>query len=253
MGKLTFNGKDITKPFTYNGKQVVSLTYNGKVCTLQSACHSFPNGFEYCGTWGTDAKSQTWLTYLSTLSPGATLSSPPGAGSLSGMEVTSLTLPWANVPNYMFFALFKLETVNLPSATSIGHHAFGNSPVATLNCPLARSIGERAFWASVMTSLNLPEITRLDIGAFGTNWLLTSIDAPKLHQLEGATFSKSAKITHLDFSSLGLLHNAESTVFPAVINAPSTTVTLRNGDIVDSYKDRLFGAGNWDKITFTLV
>lgn len=36
MGKLTMNGKDITKPFTYNGKKVVSLTMNGKVLTLKS-------------------------------------------------------------------------------------------------------------------------------------------------------------------------------------------------------------------------
>lgn len=35
MGKLTFNGKDITKPFDYNGKKVVKITSGTKILSLQ--------------------------------------------------------------------------------------------------------------------------------------------------------------------------------------------------------------------------
>lgn len=34
MGKITYNGKDLTKPFSYNGKKVVKLELNSKVLSL---------------------------------------------------------------------------------------------------------------------------------------------------------------------------------------------------------------------------
>ncbi len=179
MGKITLNGKDITKPFTYNGKQVIKIEMNGLVLTLKTAALN-----SFTGTFSSPAKEKEFLALTDTVS------------------------------NNQFENETGLTSISLPQVTTIGNRAFAFAPLTSLSLPQATTIGNRAFGESKLTTLVLPEVTTIDNLAFNSS-PLTSLSLPKVTDIKnigssafqtitaGATveFNPAAQPTINDFNS----------------------------------------------------
>lgn len=210
MGKLTMNGKDITKPFPYNGKNVVKLTanWNNKVVT-----------FSTTGTGGTPTKDycadRSWITF-GTNSYVGKLSTPARESAFLLVTTEILTSQFSDehnlqgiyLPNVTkignsAFNMFssaqgpgQLQAVILPEVITIGDTAFNGHPITCLEAPKLQTIGEGAFTAAKLTTLNLPEVLTINYGAF-QHVPLTSLNLPKVQDIGLSAFSE-AKLTTLN-------------------------------------------------------
>lgn len=281
MGKITFNGKDITKPFDYNGKKVVSLTYNGKVCTLKPAfdpCaieHTFPNGFGYTGTW--PAGQQALLNQCKASTTGS------GITELKNLNgVTALLLPWADftfatqenpdllciqAPNfintaktdYLFIANPKLQSLSIPALKYTGDRMVYGSPPSSINAPNIVEIGESGISGTLLTEVSFPKLVSIDSSGLSYSSKLERIDLPALTTFQQNSFSgnfgDSSPLHYINLPSLNTYNKqpGSSPVFQGIINQVSTQVILPSKFNTDDDKNILFGAGHWDRIKFTWV
>lgn len=272
MGKITFNSKDITKPFAYNGKQVVSLTYNGKVLTLKAAVvfdHEFPNGFAYSGTWPADkqailnaAKADTGSSLISFegISGVTAMRTPnnnPGTYVRSMNDLVSLDMPniehitftsatWWDIPKLKSLFVPKLKTVvgNPPAYPWIGR-----SPIETIDVSSLEVLDSvAAFTHSELTTINFPKLKRIPKQFVVSNTKVKEIIIPECTYIEGGAFDPSIKITKFYAPKL-ITYNRRAAFLE---NSPTTIVTLPSKFNTDDHKNHLFGQP-WDQVTFVWV
>lgn len=239
MAKITINGKDRTTPFTWNGKQVVKITVNGKTCTLTptggggtptadpcTTTHSESLYFRYAGTW-----PQAHIDQI------AHIISARQSDNVIFREITGVTAVYLGLPAMLRLKITympDLVCLDLPNLEIIEAGIDDVPKLSSLKIPKAKTIGDFAF-ANLpsFTVLESDTIERVGWGGFMSS-PLTVINLPKLW-------------------AIGYGSQYHWTPFKAVVNAPTTTVTLRNKWNTSANKDKLFGAGNWDQITFTWV
>lgn len=236
MAKITFNGKDRTTPFTWKGKQVVKLTLNGKVCTLTAAPTvptDYPPGATVVGTKG-GAYIGSWSTHLGVphaLEQGVeTDFTKFRRVKHYNPTVTWFAAPWVTKIAGSVFGILHLTGVFLPNLVEAGSIAFKSALFTTIDStlfPKLTTIGDGTFADCPATSVDLPLVTYIAVRAF-QNCPLTNINLPNCDTI--------------------LLESFES-----VVNAPTTTVTIKSKFNTPAEKDRIFGAGNWNQITFTWV
>ncbi|MGM0291281.1 leucine-rich repeat protein [Enterococcus sp. AZ029] len=112
----------------------------------------------------------------------------------------------------------NVETIALPSATSIGESAFKGTPLTSVDLPVATSIGESAFSGTQLTSVDLPVATSIGDYAFsGTP--LTSVDLPVATSIGESAF-RDTQLTNVNLPA------ARSIGYEAFYDTPLTSVDL---------------------------
>lgn len=256
MGKITLNGKDRTTPFTWNGKQIVKFTIGGKVCTLQAAAgsgcsieHSYPNGFGYSGTYPSHFKNVfdvEWGGTPANQVPSRTQFEVPGG------QITSLVIPW-RMTDISVQRLNELECLTLTEAigsngprTSIAHLP----KLKTLIAPKIRYLYTLRDCPS-LTSLDLPSlIIAIDNLTFDSP-NIKSINLPSVTEIRPSAFSRLKGITLLNLPKLETINSNFKEIDLA--NVSSTFVTLPSKFNTTAEKDRIFGPGGWNNVTFHWV
>jgi hypothetical protein len=83
--------------------------------------------------------------------------------SLKTLEASGVYI----VGKYTFYKCAALASLSLPSATTIGGHAFEQCPLETVSLPAAVTLGGNAFAdCSALETLSLPALTTIGDGAF---------------------------------------------------------------------------------------
>lgn len=259
MGKITINGKDITKPFTFNGKQVVSITVGGKVCTLKAAdaggitppagTVTYSNGVKIAGPWyvsGDKAEADRVLQRLTTTSS-TSISSSSRQRWLNGItfiELKGITdiygRAFSNAPN--------LAEVYAPDATAIHDSAFFAATLKYIDgthFPKVKTIGNRAFegWTtqiSTAETIDLPEVESIGQYAFRYCTNVKTINLPKLKKIDTTAFGQLRKVTSLELPELTNLGRL------TFWNAPLTHLSLPKLDFI--IKDALASNGSFKSI-----
>lgn len=129
---------------------------------------------------------------------------------------------------------------------AVNDDAFKNEPGITgISLPETTRIGMNAFKNSPITSLDLPKITVVDLWAFQSA-KLTTLSLPTATNIQSNSFENSP-LTSLDVrSAINLGDNA----FSSIVNSATTEVWIPKQFNANAEKDRIFGSGNWDQITF---
>ena len=98
-----------------------------------------------------------------------------------------------NIRDYAFYKYTSLKSIDLPSVTSIGSHAFYSCNLKSITLPSDITIGPYAFYScDALTSINLPLVTSIEQSAFGQCNSLTSVNLP-LVEIIGSTAFQNCK------------------------------------------------------------
>lgn len=278
MGKITFNGKDITKPFDYNGKKVVSLTYNGKVCTLSAgggggSCgpydHEFPNGFKYSGVWPAAYQSILEQCKTSTDGNGIEINYIPG--------ITALEIPWLSLdklngcPDLICLTFTtatsaiggrfitdrygghtKLEVLNIPEMTLVGEYGIRSlESLKTLNAPKLTEIGHAGFSSIGLTEFISDTVITLGDSAMSTSRRLKTVKLPNCTSVGQYAFSSCNSLVEVYLPNA---NNIGSGSFTGMKDKSVIHFTLKSKFNTDAEKLRLFSRYvDWSTFTFTWV
>jgi hypothetical protein len=151
-----------------------------------------------------------------------------GGGSGDYIEIRNNLTSYSNsnieeIPDYTFYGMSGLTTVNIPFCTNIGDNSFGNCFYLTdidfqkverinygafqycrsltkslNNLPFLERIEGWAFYENNITSIDLPSCSEIDEYAFANNKNLTSINLPECKRLGGASFEYCYALTDIN-------------------------------------------------------
>lgn len=212
--RILFKGKICDTQYEWNGKTVEKLIWleTGKECVLKPLILATNT---FTGTFSSQAKEAAF------------------------MAITT------SVADNQFDSEASLTSISMPKVTTIGGIAFSASPLTSLSLPEVTTIGQFAFISSKLTSLDLPKVATIGDNAFNQS-LLTSLDLPEATTIGNATFYGS-KLTSLDLPKVTAIGDS---AFNSIVNLSSTSVTMNKKFNTNTEKDRIFGAGHWNHITF---
>ena len=168
------------------------------------------------------------------------------------VPINSLTLPSTleKIDNNAFQSA-QLTDLTIPNrVTTIGDWAFHNSRLTNLTLSTSlQIIGDAAFFASWLTDLTIPNnVTSIGNLAFSTSTLKTLIIPYGVTTIGEYAFG-SATLT-----SLLIIPNSVTSIgtkaFDCITNNSNTHVIIPERFNSDSDKDKIFGAGHWNQITF---
>ena len=168
-------------------------------------------------------------------------------------EINELALPnQLEVIETNAFLNAKLTSLVIPNNTiAIGDNSFADSNI--LNLTIGNSvisIGDRAFQNSTMSNLSIPNsVVNIGDDAFQNSQLTKLRLDLNVKTIGQYAFEKSP----LEELHIGLqVESIGNLAFWNTVNSPKTKVYLPAKFDSDSEKDRIFGKGGWDQITFFL-
>lgn len=165
------------------------------------------------------------------------------AYAFSGLYVDTLDLPkLVTVPNNAFRnsssgSYSYIQTLLIPSATSIGTYAFYyNDYITNVEMPLVGAVGQYAFYGcDNFTSLNLPVATSISSYAFYQCTSLDSVNIPNVSTINSYAFYGCTSLVSVKIPAAMYIYNA------AFYNCPIDTLVL------SAYISQLGGSGsNYD-------
>lgn len=157
MGKIVFNGKEITKPFVYNGKTVNSLAYNGTVVTLKSQA-PLTNSFK--GTFSSPTVEKQFMDIDDEVAPYTFITEP---------NITEIFLPHVTTVGMFAFRSSLLTKVDLPLVETIGNFVFNKAYPDYISMPKLKSLTNMNFDFSTGFLLNAAaHVTYLDLSSLET-------------------------------------------------------------------------------------
>lgn len=108
-----------------------------------------------------------------------------------------------------FYKCTKLESIDLPSVTSVGKQAFYSCPLLdNISLPAANSIGERAFLGNTkLDTISLPVATSIGNNAFSTCYNLKTASMPAVTSIGNYAFFGNTKLKTINLPAVNSIGN----------------------------------------------
>lgn len=146
------------------------------------------------------------------------------AGTMTTISETNFNNISTVVNSGAFTSENAIELISLPHASTIGDTAFQAAPLHSINIPQVTTIGDTAFQSALLQYLELPNLVSVGAHAFGSSPLI------ELKIIKATTIGDGA--------------------FASIVNSIDTLVLMQSKFNTDAEKNRIFGNGKWDQITF---
>ena len=176
--------------------------------------------------------------------------------AFNGTTVESIYLPSVStVGMFAFGNCGSLTTVNLPAAEYIGYGAFlNNTSLQTVSLPAAISIGERAFAGSTsLQTVELPAAIAIGANAFHGNTSLQTLYLPSLVSI-GNQAAASTGNTALTITVGEQLETIGTWMFYGVTAAKNVVLRVPQSEVAGiTAKINAFRGRGWNEGSFTLA
>lgn len=132
-----------------------------------------------------------------------------------------------SICDYSFYSCYRLTSVNLTNAMTIGAEAFGNCDnLASADMPNVVSIDNGAFYGcDDLTSVNIPCAVSISDSAFSNCGRLTCVDMPGGASIGSYAFYNCGRLTSVNMPTIVSIGNSAFSLCYSLANVVLTNVT----------------------------